>query len=311
MKKKLRNAIAATVLFAAPAVLAGGPELAPGEVGYFSGFFVGGTVAYHHTNFDASSTADIMQAVVVPAGTTTDVTVFNTGSLLLDDSSGGVYDGYAGVQGGVGIVFGQQWYLGVVGFNEWGSQKNTSSTSSQTQNNLTTAGSSYSLDTQNNQNLASTTSVSIDNDHGVAAKLGFLVAAQTMLYGKVGAVWADIEVSNDVMLDGQTHLNIVFPDGSAPNNTADAQATVSGSSSGSENKVALLLGVGVEQYIYEDLVSLNIEYDYANFGTVTTTPGALLVTESTTEVGTTQAKGNAKVSTMLAGLNIYFGSSWI
>ena len=30
-----------------------------------------------------------------------------------------------------------------------------------------------------------------------------------------------------------------------------------------------------------------------------------------TDVGTTQANANAKISTVLAGLNVYFGSNWI
>ena len=77
--------------------------------------------------------------------------------------------------------------------------------------------------------------------------------------------------------------------------------------------------------MYEDVVSLNVEYDYSNFGNVSTGPAtitaqifnttsgsAVPVTDEFDTKATTQANiTGVQVSKLLAGLNFYFGRNWL
>jgi hypothetical protein len=70
------------------------------------------------------------------------------------------------------------------------------------------------------------------------------------------------------------------------------------------------LGIGFEQFIYKDFLAFNIEYNYANYGSVSTSTPLVGYSEATGYFynGTTQASANAKVSTLLGGISWYFGS---
>ena len=52
------------------------------------------------------------------------------------------------------------------------------------------------IDTTASANVSTT--VKITDEAGVAAKLGWIVAPRSMIYGKIGAEWARIKVSNSV-----------------------------------------------------------------------------------------------------------------
>jgi len=309
---------------ASSSALAGGPELViPPD--YFSGFFVGGTGAFHATGFNGDSSTATQEDVVIsiPVSSTVTLTqiMFPSGTLAGDDIDGNDFSGFYGVQGGVGKVFNHRWYLGIVGFGEWGNQSDTQVSTSQFEvQNVPPVPPDPPSNGAATGTYTSSTTVKISNDYGVAAKPGILVAPTTLVYGKIGAIWAHLKVSNNFAGTSESTGSI---DPTTGQPTYQANAQINGSSSNDDTKIALLLGVGFEQFIYHDFVTINVEYDYANYGTVSTsTP--LSATASASVEGTTindvtlsgldgsftQASANAKVSTLLAGLNFYFGSHW-
>lgn len=314
MRRKLLCAVAFASCCTAASALAGGPDIMI-QPDYFSGFFIGATGAFHMTGFNGSSSVVAPQDVVaiIPAPPVSAL-IFPAGTLMNNNISGNAFDGYYGVQGGVGKVFDHRWYTGFVGFGEWDSQSFTANNSAPFSNQLIN-NQPFPNQTSNGQYSSSTT-VKISNDYGVAFKPGFLVAPKSMVYGKVGAVWANLKVSNSVsgtsgtaLLDPATGATIV-----------SANGAFNGSSSNEDDKIGLLLGLGFEQFIYKDLITLNIEYNYTNYGNVTTSTtifgqGAVTAANSppipvTLSPVTAQATADARVSTLMGGLNFYFGSQW-
>jgi hypothetical protein len=312
--KKFHAALFATGL-ATVSAFAGGIEVAP-IPDYFSGFFVGGTGAFHMTAFDGSTSVTAPQDVTLLLTNFEEILVneplFPAGTILSFSNDGNAFDGYYGVQGGVGKVFNHRWYVGFLGFGEWGSQSDTSPVFTQFKHELTD-----SVVEGINGNYSSSTTVKISNDYGVAFKPGFLVAPKSMVYGKIGAIWANIKVSNTT--SGVNSFDVV--DSGVLN--FGSIGSFSESSENSDNKVALLLGVGFEQFVYRDMVTVNIEYNYANYGRVSTsssvtgqgTVNALTIpppgmTGDLNAPINVNAFANAKVSTLLGGINIYFGSHW-
>lgn len=353
MKRQLIFGVAFTTLLTASAVFAGGPEII--EPDYFSGFFVGGTVAMHSMTTDQNADYNFgtaagsflsvpfvivppsgLQEAVAPSGHVDLTSTIGGGTIGSMNVDGGSLDVYGGVQAGFGKVFNHQWYLGIVGFWEGGSQDATAN--SQQQNTFVSTGTASVISSTNpsrtdvffatngasNVNLSSTTS--IDNDYGVAAKLGYVITPTTLIYGKVGAIWANITASSSVngSVLGTSTATVVTTDtgGTVTQFGPEAisgSASVNGSASSEDTEISLLLGAGIEQFLYQDIVSLNFEYNYANFGTVTAGPVPVTasnvvvngVLQSNTTVGSLSSSGNAKISTFLAGLNFYFGHDWI
>lgn len=317
MKKKLLGILALASGFSTLSALAGGPEVVvPETPDYFSGFFVGGTGAFHMTAFNGTSsivaTGDII--VTPPPPSPIAVTVFSTGTLASNNISTSSFDGYYGVQGGVGKVYDHRWYTGVVGFGEWGSQSQTSNNSTQFPIQQVSIN-GQAIPSSGGGSYTTATTIKLANDYGVAFKPGFLVAPTSMVYGKVGAVWANLKVSNSVTGTTSTTFQ------PAPGQTVTANGSFSGSSSSNDNKVALLLGVGFEQFIYKNFITVNVEYDYANYGHVSTSTN--VVPQATATIAgqppvnlvvstnpVIQANTDARVSTLLGGLNFYFGSQW-
>lgn len=319
MKKKIIYSSALTALLcASSAALAGGPEIIV-EPDYFSGFYVGGTGALHHALFDSTTTVNLSEPVFLNfGGIIPPIQILQPGTLATNDTDGRSLDGYGGIQGGWGKVFNHQWYLGIQGFGEWG-------TNSDTSNNTTSVlpvqvGILGNLITINNVPVATnSTTVKVENDYGVAAKLGYLVTPRTMVYGKIGASWAEIKVSNTTTLQNDLSVN------AAGFQLLDVNTFSTASNSDSDTKVGLLLGIGFEQFVYQDMVSINVEYDYVNYGSVDTgtstlvgntvitspfVPGGLIAAFAAPSIVTTQASGDAKVGSLLGGINFYFGRNW-
>lgn len=322
MKRKLLGVSVCASCFTAVAAFAGGPEIVI-KPDYFSGFFIGGTGAFHMAGFSTSSSIVALQPVgagLVAFGEPQyQETFFPSGTLMSADVDGNAYDGFYGVQGGVGKVFNHRWYAGVTGFGEWGSQVNTANAASHSLNqegNIGVTPGSALIETVYN----SSTTVKISNDYGVAFKPGFLFSPTSMIYGKVGAVWANIKVSNSASGDNAySAFNV------GPELAFTRTAAFTGLSNNTENKLALLLGIGFEQFIYRDVVTLNIEYNYANYGHVSTSTnttgivtyggGVAPIVPAGTAAPldnpvTIQASASAKVSTLLGGINFYFGNRW-
>lgn len=311
MKKKLIYSSALAALLSASSIaLAGGPEIIPIE-DYFSGFYVGGTGSVHHADMDSSSQVNLTQNVPLNVATP----LFVPGTILSSDTDGGSVDGYGGVQGGFGWTFNHVWYLGIQGFGDFGQQKSTA-----TSNSTPISFVSSFRDVNDTATVNTSTTVQIQNDYGVAGKLGYVVAPTTMVYGKIGASWANIKVSNST-----TAVNNFNVTNGLGTTFVNVNTVATGSSSSSNTSAGLLLGIGAEHFIYQDIVSLNVEYDYTNYGTVNTGPVPLFASTTVTVNGnvvpgtptparqlpvTTQASGSASVDEFLAGINFYFGRNW-
>lgn len=344
MKRKLIYTSALAACLAASAAFAGGPEILV-EPDYFSGFFVGPTGAFHMAAFPGSASAGSITPITQSAtfvrsvlgGVLTEEitqTFFPAGTWTSSAVNGNAFDGYYGVQGGVGKVFNHRWYIGVVGFGEWGDQSSTQNSASQftvtNANNISFLVEGFNLIFPTTTNTttgvyANSTTVKISNDYGVAFKPGFLVAPRTMFYGKIGASWANLKVSNGFSATSQG-TTVVLPNNiNVPSViTYNTSAVMAGASSSEDKKMGLLLGIGGEQFIYKNFITINVEYNYVNYGNVSTTTalagsssisstvtGGATLTQTVPLAGpTAQASANAKVSTLLAGLNFYFGSQW-
>lgn len=354
MKKKVIYLSVLTALLSASSIaLAGGPEIIVPEPDYFDGFYVGGMGGVHHNTFHTSSQINLTQPIaifnIVP------LTLLQAGTLNSSNYSSGEFDGYGGVQGGFGKTFGHRFYAGVVGWGDWGSSSNTQSQTASipfTPVNRTFAFTgqigpiniSNIVNISSNRSASATTSsnMKISNDYGVAAKLGWVVAPRSMIYGKIGASWANISVSNNLNTNSSSNFSYnrliqASIEGGAPQTIANiafnrsTATSLGANSSASGTKQGLLLGAGFEQFVYERMVSLFAEYDYTNYGHVSSPPaylngnrttnnsfvitngdGTVIVNNQTntnnavnTNV-TTQASTTAQVSMLMAGLNFYF-----
>jgi opacity protein-like surface antigen len=310
MKKKLLYSSALALLFGASSALAGGPEILPLE-DYFSGFYIGGTVSLHHSDFESSTSIDLTNPVPPPPIQP----ILIPGNLLTIDADGESVDAFGGIQGGYGWTFLHRWYLGIQGFADFGTSRSEQQSFSTPVNfniaNIVTD----RLDVEN------TTQIRLGCDYGVAGKLGILLTPMTLVYGKVGASWANLKVTNTTTANNQFNIN--FPGTST---CAECVNTVApASSSENSTKIGLLLGIGAEQFIYQDIVSINVEYTYVSYGSVYNAPEPVNLVASTTGTGvrnfgptepvtlpvTTFTKvSQARVDSFLAGLNFYFGRYW-
>jgi hypothetical protein len=317
MKKKIIYSSALAALLSASSIaLAGGPEFIPVE-DYFSGFYLGGTGAFHHADLEGSTTTNFGGNTFVTTGRFAGiVTTVPMQTLAVNDTSGRSLDGYGGVQGGFGWTFNHQWYLGIIGFGEFGKQSSTSSTNKTLDNFDAFHGAITNLATANT-NL----NIQVESNYGVAAKLGWVVAPRTMVYGKVGASWATIDVTETSSAANDFTISAI----GVPifNDTA---RVVNPQSTNSDTKLGLLLGIGFEQFVYADLVSVNVEYDYVNYGSVNTDPTFLQFSNTVTVIGSppvdttpngsrdtnlsSSGSGKATINSLLVGVNFYFGRDW-
>jgi opacity protein-like surface antigen len=318
MKKRLIYSSVLTALLSASSIaLAGGPEIIP-EPDYFSGFYIGGMGGVNHDTWEGDATIVQQEALVGPFGL---IKFIAPGPLNTTTIDGGAWAGFGGIQGGFGRQMGE-FYAGVVAWGDWGDASQTTN-----QNNSVTTTTIFSspiiiipsVAVGNSISTSQSTTVRVGNEAGVAAKLGWVVAPTTMLYTKLGASWADVKVSNSVSGSVRTTVTVT-PPGTTP---IDVTTLFSGSNNNEETKSGFLVGVGCEQFVWEDVVSINVEYDYTNYGSVSTGPSSLTaqlfnnitgfaLTQPFTTKQTTQARiDNVQVSKLLAGLNFYFGRHWI
>jgi opacity protein-like surface antigen len=328
MKKKIIcSSVLTAILSASSLALAGGIEVIP-EPDYFSGFYVGGIGGVHHNTFSGSSqvvaTSDFdigTPTIDIPNLTTT---LIEAGVISDSDISGGDFDGYGGVQGGFGKVFYHHFYAGVQGWGEWG---NTSVTETQTMpvllaQNIPILNGETALFVEPSAAASTSTTMKISSDYGVVAKLGWIVAPRSMFYGKIGASWANIKVSTSLDVDTFSTVENVAD----TNVFVNTSSLDTGTSSNSSTKIGLLLGIGFEQFVYQDVVSVNVEYSYVNYGHVSTTTdeltgsaslfaapsGTLLASPIVADTDIVQtASTSVQVSSLMAGLNFYFGRDWI
>ncbi len=319
MNKALAWSFAAAGMLSASTACAGGQEILP-IPDFFTGFYVGGTGAVHHVHFNSTAAINVPEAVsetvVLPDGSIVTATVLGAGSFINNDASGGDFAGYGGVQGGGGKVFNQRWYIGIVGFSEWGNNSKNSSLEAFGSRAFHGQFSNETIEVKTSNQVTSSTTSKLENDYGVAAKLGFLVAPRSMIYGKIGAIWATEKVSSTITAEGDVNF--------VDQITLDATGRTFGTASSSDTKLALLLAAGFEQFIYQNIVSVNAEFDYANFGTVNATAGLEgngSVTINGQTLGPsptvpipaafTTASASAKMTNFLVGLNFYFGHGWL
>ena len=319
------SALTAILSVCATTVFAGGPEIIEITPDYFTGFFVGGTGSLHVSTFNVNSSTSINASTVrIIIGELPAIPVVTTSgpSFTTNSNNGASYDGYGGIQGGLGITLLHQYYLGVLGFGEWG--KTTAVNNSVSNKNVGFAiTGTTNIDTGQATTTQTVTS-KLDNDYGVVFKPGYLITPNTMVYGEIGAVWANLEVTNNV----SNSINGVYID-VADKNIISGFA--SGSSSNEQTKTALLLGLGFETFVFPEWfshhVTVGAEYKFANFGHVTTTTtlsgtltnrytdtgtaGIPTQTFSAPVTGTISANASAKINTFAGFINVYFGREWL
>lgn len=92
MKKKIIYSSALAIVLSISSAMAGGPEIFPVE-DYFSGFYVGGTISAHLSDFEASSSVDLTQTVPPPPAV---VPILVPGNLLKIYDEGSSLDPLAG-----------------------------------------------------------------------------------------------------------------------------------------------------------------------------------------------------------------------
>lgn len=327
MKKKIIFSVLSALLSASSIALAGGPEVLP-PLDYFSGFYIGGMGGLQHFTIEENTSVVLTEPVavlnIIP------LTLVKAGQLNSFNASGGNYVGYGGVQGGVGKVFWQHYYLGVQGWGAWGND---------TENNAQTTCLPFAtrrvhippikgfpggdFDISRQASAATSTSTEVSNNYGVAAKLGWVVAPRSMFYGKIGASWAQVNLSNSLTV----HTNTSVVDANSGAALLSVDTGLNASSSTDTTKLGLLLGLGFEQFVWEDIVSINVEYNFVTYGRITT-PAAQLTGNTfvnapsisnnelgpfaaDTDVYTSATCNNIKISQLMAGINFYFAREWI
>jgi opacity protein-like surface antigen len=193
--------------------------------------------------------------------------------LANQNGGGNSTDGYIGPRIGWGKVFQNRWYTGVEGFADFGK-----------------ANSSVSATLLPTVDFVKVTnSAQIGDNYGIAGRFGVLLSPTTLAYTKLGVSWAQIKTS--VSFD-------------TLNNTA--------SNSNKEVKPGFIWGVGAEQFVWKDLVSLYAEYTYESFGSVSTS-ATLPIAETITGQANLNfnASSNAAVSAFTGGVNVHFLKNWV
>ncbi len=330
MVKKIIYGGAVAALLTTSAVFAGGPEILPPPV-YFQGFYIGGTIGGHAAKADQtanfSSTTEAYEIVIPGPPFNVPITVANNQPVASTDVDGGDINAYGGIQGGANWVWDGRWLLGIVGFWEGshGLRADSSSNQENSFNSSTTIPGPTTFDVNNTSNVTLSTRTKIGNDWGVAGKLGMLLSPTTLVYAKLGAIWADIESSANVngSIAGTTDVS----SGSVlPTTTVNSITNVSGSTSNSNDEVAFLVGGGLEQYVYSNVVTFFIEYNYAQFSSIGSGPvdvsstttatsasgDTLSPTNPVSTVGTISTNtSKVRFNNVLAGFNFYFGQNWL
>jgi Outer membrane protein beta-barrel domain len=310
MKKKIIYSSALAALFSASIALAGGEEIIPVE-DYFSGFYVGGFGGVHHTDFNGNSQIDLTENIPngehFPNHPHDFDPIFVPGNVISNTANGESVDGYGGVDGGLNWTFQHRWVLGVFGWGAFGNQNSTDSYTA-------TPVSFHDRRVSDNFRANNTITQSISNDYGVGGKGGFNPYPTLLLYGTVAASWAKITVNNSV-----TAQNDFERESRRGHREFSAVTDIDGGSSSSQTKTGVRFGLGAEQFVYKDVASFFLEWNYVNYGTVSTGP-APLEANTVTHRGhdlsgdphnfdfpfTTSASTKAKVDTFMAGFNFYF-----
>ncbi|MBS0350937.1 MAG: porin family protein [Proteobacteria bacterium] len=318
MKKRIIYSSVLTALLGASSAFAGGPEVMP-VVEYFNGFYVAGIGGVHHNSYDGSSDIFLSDPVVVekkghhhhPDRT---ITLVDSGTLSSSQFSAGDLDGYGGIKGGFGHVMGM-FYAGAEGGGEWGQ---TSLTNTQALNipfNNARARREFTSDVHSTAETSTT--FKIKNDAWGAARLGFLPNPKALIYGKIGASFARVSVSNSLNVDASSEFHNA---GGRERNFISSTDLNATSSSDDNWKEGLLLGAGVEYMVIPN-VSIGAEYDYTNYGSVSTGPAQLVGTHEqtsehnnnqtvtrdvTTNVYTQGTVNKVHVSELMGSISFYF-----
>ena len=335
MVKKIIYGGAVAALITSSAVFAGGPDILPPPV-YFQGLYVGGTIGGHAAKVDQTANFSSNQTTIeVPTGfldpETAPVLLSNIDFANADLNTGDI-NAYGGVQGGANWVWDSRWLVGIVGFWEGSHGLYADSSTNQQSTFVNDAIIPDGTSVTNTSNLTLNTQTKIGNDWGVAGKIGMLLSPTTLVYAKLGAIWADISTSASVngSITGTTDVVSTSPGEDPITSTINTVTNVNGGTSSNEDEeVAFLVGGGLEQYVYSNVVTFFIEYNYAQFdsvssgpvGVTTSTTGTSTVNGSTsTSISQGPTTDNASISAstnkvrfnnVLAGFNFYFGQNWL
>ena len=197
----------------------------------FDGFYFGGGLGSSQSRVNVNQSLEI-NAVLFNTTNIFDI-VKNNKETLTDTSFLG------DLNLGFGHVFAQRWYLGIEGNAVW--------------QDLETDAAQPLQQPDGSLNIIEKTTVKLSNQFNIALVPGIVFDKNTLLYGKVGVAWGNFDVKNSANYDQTIQAPITL---SSSNSFSD---------SGYEN--GLLLGLGIEHYLTQNL-SMKLEYTHANYGTI-------------------------------------------
>lgn len=124
-----------------------------------------------------------------------------------------------------------------------------------------TFASNNSVEEQENLSLQQNTYVKLDNEFDLVAKPGFLLGQKSLFYGTIGVAFGNFTATTQAQFSDT--LNIQEP----PFFTFNGSSNGSTGAHDSRYKTGLLVGGGIEEMVLPQ-VSVNLEYDFVNYGNV-------------------------------------------
>lgn len=140
-----------------------------------------------------------------------------------------------GVTLGYSALMGRNWVLGVEGRANWQS--------------LNTLNNEDIMEVNSMLHINKHTSVKVDQDFAILAKLGLVSHCKLLMYGLVGADWAKVKLDFDALY--QQNLDGLI-EGNVRNDSSQYES-------------GLVLGLGLE-YFFTKCSSIGLEYNYIDYG---------------------------------------------
>lgn len=138
------------------------------------------------------------------------------------------------------------------------------------------------------------TSIKMNQQYGLLAKIGYAIDPKTQFYGLVGPQWASFKTAASTLFQWQPDVDVF-----------------SGATSASQSKTrcGYLLGLGVE-YFVADCMTIGFEYNYASYGAIGFPSSTGLISSNGTPPTNASLSNNGSIhfntnSTMLR-FNYYF-----
>lgn len=198
----------------------------------FDGFYAGGAIGGSQSEVNINQSVEVNPAL--DDTSILDVVQKNNGHMTDNAWLGDLNLGF-------GHAFSQTLYLGIEGDVAF--------------QNLQVSKTSSTLNQNPNSPLAlvGKTKVDLTNQFSLVFMPGIVLQQTTLLYGKVGPAWGDFDVKGSASY----------------NHTINPPITLTGGNQFSNDgyQTGLLLALGIEHYVAQN-VSIKLEYDHVNYGTL-------------------------------------------